>query len=92
MACCALEACADPECPVCSVNRRFEVEACPRDCRLVLGHPGPCQVTTRKAKAERAEFKPAKALPDLSAPRAASTALAFKKRHREGPVRQQRAS
>lgn len=42
-------------------------------------------------KRDRAALRESKVLPDLSAPRAAATALGFVKRSREGAVRQQRA-
>lgn len=85
---CALQVCGDPTCPVCSVNERFRVVPCfalvdGEPCTLVANHPGACRAKTRAGKAERAELKPSKGLPDLSAPRAAAVALGRRKRNRK---------
>lgn len=96
---CAMTRCADPSCGPCTVNERFRIVRCtgtvaiPKgevQCRYVAGHSGACTADTRDGKVERAELKESAPLPDLSGPRAAAIALGQRKRHREGPVRQQR--
>lgn len=95
MACCAVEGCERPDCPVCSVSRRFVVIPCKghvdgEPCTKIAGHHPPCVGKRTAGRVERAELKEKEPRPDLSGPRAAAQALAFQKRKREGPNRQQR--
>jgi hypothetical protein len=50
-------------------------------CDRVARLPQPASISDLR-KRDRAELKEAEPLPDLSAPRAAATALGFRKRHR----------
>lgn len=92
MACCATGPCGRPGCRVCGLALEpLQPAGCQRQtktgpCRSVLGHYGPC-LPPRAGKAEVAELKESKVLPDLSGPRAAAIALGQVKRHRDGPHR-----
>jgi hypothetical protein len=95
VASCALDGCQSPECPVCTVTARFQVTPCSRTvdgerCVKIAGHPYACVSKHGKGKVERAELKDSKPVEKLDKPRAAAQALAFQKRKREGPFRQQR--
>lgn len=68
------------------------VEQCPKDvgdqrCRLEAGHEPPCDAPRRAEKVDTAPTRDGD--PKLAAERKRGN-LAFQKRHREGPVRQQR--
>jgi hypothetical protein len=96
MASCALEGCNRPECQVCSVNLRFIVTPCRghvdgEPCVKIAKHYPPCVSKGKAGRVESAELKESKPVEKLDGPRAAAQALAFQKRKREGPHRQQRA-
>jgi hypothetical protein len=96
MACCATDGCDRPDCPVCSVSRRFVVIPCRgyvdgEPCIKIAKHYPPCVAKRTAGRVERAEPKERAPRTDLSGPRAAAQSLAFVKRKREGAFRQQRA-
>jgi hypothetical protein len=77
MACCAVGPC--------DRSRRTGGPGCDL-CDRVSLLPQPTSHSDRQ-KRDRAELKASKALPDLSAPRAAAVALGRRKRYRVGPHR-----
>lgn len=94
---CATTGCVDPACQVCTVNLRFPTpQACGRDlpdnktCGQVIGHPRECR-PGRAGKVESPDLRESEPVEELIGERAAAIALGQKRRHREGPVRQQRA-
>lgn len=91
---CGTVGCSSPDCPVCTVNARFVIVPCPRfvdgeACKKVAGHYPPCVATVNAGKVERADLKDSKPVVEITNEQAA-IALAYKKRKREGAVRQQR--
>ena len=89
MPCCAVADCGNPECPVCSVPRRFPpIETCAKEtttgpCVLVKNHPR--WVSCRAEwHAEKVDTSTRDGDPKLAAERKRSD-LAFQKRHRAGP-------
>jgi hypothetical protein len=91
---CAFTGCASPTCPVCSVNARFPpLVACGKpvdgkNCGQVVGHPYGCR-PGRAGKVESADLRESEPVEPITNEQAV-IALAYKRRRREGPVRQQR--
>jgi hypothetical protein len=96
---CAFTGCSDPSCGPCTASARFpKLAACGKAikgeknaCGLVAGHDARVHCRPgRDGNVERADLKESEPVVPITNEQAA-TALAYKKRKREGPVRQQRA-
>lgn len=92
---CAFTGCDDPACGPCTASARFpKLVACDKPiddktCGQVVGHPRGCR-PGRAGKVEAADLKESEPVETITNEQAV-IALAYKKRKREGAVRQQRA-
>lgn len=93
---CATLGCTDPACGPCSVNRRLPppepcgkaIEGTDKVCGQVVGHPRHCR-PGRAGKKESPDLRESEPVGEITNEQAVIQ-LAYKRRHREGPVRQQR--